>query len=285
MIPARPSRRRPACGRGQRGALLAPQAGDRVPVRLHCRVPGDGRRSARLRSTPSPCRPPIRQKRSARCFPWTQGALLPGAAPQDRARRDVGAHPPREAGAHAIRPESAIDGDQPVDRRPNAATPAAFERDRLSFVDHHQCHALGAAYGSGLSSVRRAHDRRSWRRLVGDDLACFAMAGSRRCRQSPAAHSLGVFFEHVTMLLNMRELEDEGKVMALAEYASPVADADNPLLPLVTVEDGRIRCAVTGARARTAPCDGSTGAFRTNSSPTWRRRRSNASASIWRATP
>ena len=44
------------------------------------------------------------------------------------------------------------------------------------------------------------------------------------------ARSLGVFFEHVTNLLNMRELEDEGKVMALADYASPIADAQNPLL-------------------------------------------------------
>ena len=42
-----------------------------------------------------------------------------------------------------------------------------------------------------------------------------------------------MFFEHVTNLLNMRELEDEGKVMALADYAAPIADADNPLLALV----------------------------------------------------
>jgi carbamoyltransferase len=45
-----------------------------------------------------------------------------------------------------------------------------------------------------------------------------------------------VFFEHVTNLLNMRELEDEGKVMALADYASPIDDRENPLLPLVRVE-------------------------------------------------
>jgi carbamoyltransferase len=52
----------------------------------------------------------------------------------------------------------------------------------------------------------------------------------------------------VTRLLNMRELEDEGKVMALAAYASPIADEDNPVLAMVAVHDGVIRLAATGAR-------------------------------------
>ena len=123
---------------------------------------------------------------------------------------------------------------------------AGIRTDRLSLVDHHQCHALCAAYGSGLpSAVVLTIDG------LGDGLSAttslFREGRLTLLRRSPAAHSLGVFFEHVTMLLNMRELEDEGKVMALSEYASPIADADNPLLALVTVEDGRIRCALTGA--------------------------------------
>ena len=67
-----------------------------------------------------------------------------------------------------------------------------------------------------------------------------------RVAASPARNSLGVFFEHVTNLLNMRELEDEGKVMALADYAAPIADADNPLLPWVRVRDGVIETAWPG---------------------------------------
>ena len=47
--------------------------------------------------------------------------------------------------------------------------------------------------------------------------------------------SLGIFFEHVTNLMNMRELEDEGKVMALANYAYPIDDLDNPLMKLIGV--------------------------------------------------
>ena len=59
-------------------------------------------------------------------------------------------------------------------------------------------------------------------------------------RSFPARTSLGIFFEHVTNLMNMRELEDEGKVMALANYAYPIADHENPLMKLIGVKDGVI---------------------------------------------
>lgn len=72
-----------------------------------------------------------------------------------------------------------------------------------------------------------------------------------RVATSPARSSLGVFFEHVTSLLNMRELEDEGKVMALADYAAPIADADNPLMEWVQVRDGVIQTKTPGHAMRT----------------------------------
>ena len=117
--------------------------------------------------------------------------------------------------------------------------------DCLRIADHHDCHALCAAYGSGLdAAVVLTVDG------LGDGISSTTSVfrGGRltRLAQSPAAHSLGIFFEHVTTLLNMRELEDEGKVMALAEYAAPVVDAENPLMPLLRVQDGRIYCALTG---------------------------------------
>ncbi|MBF0566141.1 MAG: hypothetical protein HQK89_12960, partial [Nitrospirae bacterium] len=49
-------------------------------------------------------------------------------------------------------------------------------------------------------------------------------------------NSFGIFFEHVTNLLNMRELEDEGKVMALADYAYPVEDDKNPLMGFFRID-------------------------------------------------
>ena len=105
-----------------------------------------------------------------------------------------------------------------------------------------------------------------------------------RVAASPARDSLGVFFEHVTNLLNMRELEDEGKVMALADYAAPIADADNPLLPWVRVRDGVIETEVAGTCACGRRWRACTGAFPTSSSPTWRSGRSSMPRWRWPAT-
>ena len=115
----------------------------------------------------------------------------------------------------------------------------------LRLVDHHEAHAAAAAWASGLSPCAVVTIDG-----VGDGLSAtisaFRDGRLERVAVSPARHSLGVFFEHVTNLLNMRELEDEGKVMALADYAAPIADEDNPLLPLVRVRDGVIETARAG---------------------------------------
>ncbi|MEP6592262.1 MAG: carbamoyltransferase N-terminal domain-containing protein, partial [Acidobacteriota bacterium] len=110
---------------------------------------------------------------------------------------------------------------------------------RFRLVDHHQAHAAGAAWGSGFDACAVLTIDG-----LGDGLSAtistFRDGRLERIRASPARHSLGVFFEHVTSLLNMRELEDEGKVMALADYAAPIDDGANPLLAWVRVRDGMI---------------------------------------------
>src|SRR5690606_20679905 len=109
----------------------------------------------------------------------------------------------------------------------------------LQLFDHHHCHAIAAAHASGF-------DRCAVVTIdgLGDGVSAtvgrFEGGRLERLATSRASESLGVFFEHVTELLNMRELEDEGKVMALADYAAAVPDEDNPLLPLFVVRDGRI---------------------------------------------
>ena len=109
----------------------------------------------------------------------------------------------------------------------------------LHLADHHEAHAAGAAWASGFASCAVITIDG-----LGDGLSAtistFRDGRLQRLAASPASSSLGVFFEHVTTLLNMRELEDEGKVMALADYASPIADADNPLLPWIRVRNGVI---------------------------------------------
>jgi carbamoyltransferase len=128
-------------------------------------------------------------------------------------------------------------------------TRLGFSRARLHLVDHHEAHAAAAAWASGFPpcSVLTVDG-------LGDGLSAtlssFGDGRLRRMVTSPAKYSLGVFFEHVTNLLNMRELEDEGKVMALADYAAPIPDSDNPLMALVRVRDGAILTAASGHALR-----------------------------------
>jgi carbamoyltransferase len=114
-----------------------------------------------------------------------------------------------------------------------------FNRAELRMVDHHTAHAAAAAWASGFEQCAVATIDG-----LGDGLSAtistFVDGRLERIAASSARNSIGVFFEHVTNLLNMRELEDEGKVMALADYAAPIADGDNPLLPWVRVKDGVI---------------------------------------------
>ncbi|MGH9139773.1 MAG: carbamoyltransferase N-terminal domain-containing protein, partial [Vicinamibacterales bacterium] len=121
----------------------------------------------------------------------------------------------------------------------------------LRLVDHHEAHAAAAAWtaGNGPVAVLTIDG-------VGDGLSCtisaFRDGRLTRVAASSARSSLGVFFEHVTGLLNMRELEDEGKVMALADYAAPIADEDNPLLSWIEVRDGVLHTTRPGHASRRA---------------------------------
>lgn len=116
-----------------------------------------------------------------------------------------------------------------------------FSKFRLHLIDHHLCHAAAAAFCSGF-------DRGLVITLdgLGDGLSgsvCrYENNELENIAKLSARHSLGIFFEHVTNLMNMRELEDEGKVMALANYAYPVDDAENPLMDLIRVKDLSVRC-------------------------------------------
>jgi carbamoyltransferase len=121
----------------------------------------------------------------------------------------------------------------------------------LLLVDHHQAHATAAALASGFTECAVLTIDG-----LGDGLSAtiseLREGRLRRAAVSPARFSLGVFFEHVTSLLNMRELEDEGKVMALADYAAPIPDEDNPLFALVRVRDGMIETQCPGHALRRA---------------------------------
>ncbi len=111
---------------------------------------------------------------------------------------------------------------------------------RLEIVDHHEAHAAAAVFCSGFGEcLGLTIDG------IGDGLSgsiwTWSSSGFNRISAISGKTSFGIFFEHVTNLLNMRELEDEGKVMALSNYAYPVADHENPMLTLLTVEGLKVK--------------------------------------------
>jgi carbamoyltransferase len=124
---------------------------------------------------------------------------------------------------------------------------SGFQSFRLNIVDHHQAHASAAAFCSGFEkslviTLDGLGDGASGKIYAYNDnhLELLSCISSR--------HSLGIFFEHVTNLMNMRELEDEGKVMALANYAYPVTDQKNPLLKLIRIDGTSVKCALSSLK-------------------------------------
>ena len=115
-----------------------------------------------------------------------------------------------------------------------------FNNYRLSIVDHHISHVAAAAFCSGFDeSLVITLDG------LGDGVSgtvnIFKDKELNNISTISAKDSFGIFFEHVTNLMNMRELEDEGKVMALADYAYPISDKENPMLNFFAVEGLNIK--------------------------------------------
>ena len=99
-------------------------------------------------------------------------------------------------------------------------------------VDHHAAHAASAAFWptwKGDATIVTLDG-------IGDGESGSVWTWSERdsaltpLLSLPGSASLGLFFEHVTNELQMRPLEDEGKVMALATYAAETPLEKNPFL-------------------------------------------------------
>ncbi len=116
-----------------------------------------------------------------------------------------------------------------------------FQNFRLYVTDHHYSHAVTAAFCSGFEQALVITLDGLGDGLSGS-ISRYEQGKLERIAALSSRHSLGIFFEHVTNLMNMRELEDEGKVMALANYAYPVDDAQNPMMELIQVEGLSVRC-------------------------------------------
>lgn len=122
-------------------------------------------------------------------------------------------------------------------------------------VDHHEAHAASAAYWPDwksdativtLDGIGDGESGSVWSWSDAD-------ASLKKLVSIPGAASLGLFFEHVTNELQMRPLEDEGKVMALATYAADVPPEKNPFLNWFSLDRDarglpRLRCSIPPSR-------------------------------------
>ncbi|MBU5678924.1 MAG: carbamoyltransferase C-terminal domain-containing protein [Candidatus Aenigmatarchaeota archaeon] len=109
-----------------------------------------------------------------------------------------------------------------------------FENFKLYFVDHHLAHAASACFTSGMQkAICITLDG------VGDALSgsinIFENNEIKRISSISARDSIGIFFEQVTNLLGFRELEDEGKVMCMADYSYPIDDSKNKFIDFFSV--------------------------------------------------
>ncbi len=101
-----------------------------------------------------------------------------------------------------------------------------FDKFKLYAVEHHAAHAATAAFTSPFKKAL----------IITSDGLGDGLSGSisimekntlTRKSVTKASDSLGIFFEQATNIIGMRELEDEGKVMAMADYSYPFSMDEN----------------------------------------------------------
>lgn len=115
-----------------------------------------------------------------------------------------------------------------------------FINFKLKNFNHHLSHAACAGFASGFDdAIVITLDG------LGDGLSgtinVFCKGKIEVKDKIRAEDSLGIFFEHVTYLLGMRELEDEGKVMAMADFSYPIEKRNNLFMDFFEVSNCNIK--------------------------------------------
>ncbi len=115
-----------------------------------------------------------------------------------------------------------------------------MNKTRLHLVDHHKAHAASAYYTSGLKRATSVTMD-----ALGDGYSSTVSVcdnnSIKTISKNTTQDSLGLFFQEVTSIMGMRILEDEGKVMALSDYAYSNEKSKNPMLKLFSVRGTRIK--------------------------------------------
>ncbi|MEM3791300.1 MAG: carbamoyltransferase N-terminal domain-containing protein, partial [Candidatus Micrarchaeaceae archaeon] len=101
-------------------------------------------------------------------------------------------------------------------------------------VEHHVAHASTAAFCSRMKKSLVVTLDGYGDGLCGS-VSTFEGGELKREMSIPARNSIGILYEQVTNLVGMRELEDEGKVMAMSCYSFPFSFKDNKLKDLFEI--------------------------------------------------
>lgn len=115
-----------------------------------------------------------------------------------------------------------------------------FKEFKIYFVDHHTAHVASAAFTSSFKkalvvTIDGLGDG------VSGSINIFENGNLERVETIPAKDSIGIFFEQVTNIVGMRELEDEGKVMSMADYSYPFPFEQNKLKDFFKVDGLQIK--------------------------------------------
>ena len=122
-----------------------------------------------------------------------------------------------------------------------------FRNFKLRVVEHHTAHAATAAFTSGFKKCLVITLDGLGDGLSGS-VSTFGNGKLERHISIPARDSLGIFFEQVTNIIGMRELEDEGKVMAMADYSYPFPFEENKFKDFFVLEGTKLTARYSPAR-------------------------------------
>ncbi|MEM0149672.1 MAG: carbamoyltransferase C-terminal domain-containing protein [Candidatus Micrarchaeaceae archaeon] len=103
-----------------------------------------------------------------------------------------------------------------------------FTNFKLHVVDHHTAHAAAAAFTAPFNDALIITIDGLGDGLSGS-ISTLSKGNLERHSTIKAVDSIGIFYEQVTNIVGMRELEDEGKVMAMADYSYPFEYENNRL--------------------------------------------------------
>lgn len=115
-----------------------------------------------------------------------------------------------------------------------------FDRFKLHIIEHHTAHAATAAFTAPFrNSLVITLDG------LGDGLSgSISILQNNKIQREMtinARDSIGIFFEQATNIVGMRELEDEGKVMAMADFSYPFEFEENRFKDFFTVSGTQIQ--------------------------------------------